>query len=121
MFSLTLREVLKSYVPPNDLKLQLWYLDVVGPRKSVREFFDFISTNGHKYGLLLNPAKCEVYWPSGDPDFPEFPKEICRLKEGVTLLGSPLWGSKEFMASEVDAVIDKALEMQVRILDLDNT
>ncbi len=103
LFSLTLHEVLKSYVPPNDLKLQLWYLDdgtIVGSRKSVREFFDFISTNGHKYGLLLNPAKCEVYWPSGDPDFPEFPKKVCRLKEGVTLLGSPLWGSKQFMPSD---------------------
>lgn len=37
--------------------------------------------------LLLNPSKCELY---GDSTFPEFPKGIIRLTEGVTLLGTPL-------------------------------
>ena len=41
--------------------------------------------------------KCEIYWPSGDALFPEFPSDVIRLKEGVCLLGSPLWGSEEFL------------------------
>lgn len=101
LFALTLRELLSSFTPSREMKLQLWYLDdgtIVGPRDSVRELFDYIVANGHRHGLMLNPAKCEVFWPSDDPTFPEFPPAVQRPREGITLLGSPLWGSAQFMA-----------------------
>lgn len=61
--------------------------------------------------------KCEIYWPSGDPNFPEFPPEIRRPKDGITLL---VWGSTDFIATQVNDVINKAVEMQDKILDLDD-
>ncbi len=123
LFALTLRELLNAYTPPKELKLQLWYLDdgtIVGPRASVRELYNHIIAKGHLYGLMLNPSKCEVFWPSGDPTFPNFPPEIFRPGDGITLLGSPLWGSADFISSQVEAVIDKVMEVQEKILELDD-
>lgn len=41
-------------------------------------------------------------------------------QEGIMLLGSPLWGSPDFMASQANQVIDKAIELQNKLLDLDD-
>ena len=46
-------------------------------------------------------SKCEVFWPSGDPSFAEFPSTIERValikaKAGAELMGSPVWGSEHF-------------------------
>ncbi len=100
LFSLTLKELLKSFVPPPDIKSQLWYLDdgaIIGPRVSVNSLLTFIDTHGPQHGLTLNRKKCEVFWPSGDPDFPEFPPEVLRPHGGIMLLGSPLWGPDKFL------------------------
>ncbi len=123
LFSLTLKELLKSFVPPPDNKSQLWYLDdgaIIGPRVSVNSLLTFIDIHGPQHGLTLNRKKCEVFWPSGDPDFPEFPPEVLRPHGGITLLGSPLWGPDKFIASQVPSVVDKVMEMQSKILELED-
>ena len=64
-----------------DLHLQLWYLDdgtFVGKRSSVVAFLDLLSSKGPSHGLYINKKKCEVFWPSGDISFPEFPGEVIR-------------------------------------------
>ena len=35
----------------------------------------------HGFGLHLNLAICEVFWPTGNQSFPELPPQIKRLKE----------------------------------------
>ena len=49
---------------------------------------------GHAtFGLHLNLAKCEIYWPSA---FPEFPVAVCRegiISGDVELLSCPPWES----------------------------
>ena len=77
----------------NDASLHLWYLDdgtVIAPCHSAAAFLDQVALHGPKYGLLLNPKKCEVYWPSSDDTFPEFPSDVKRLTKGLTLFGSSL-------------------------------
>ena len=56
---------------------------LLGTRDKVAEVLSRIDTEGHRFGLLLNKAKCEIYWPSGDQHFKEFPDEVIRLKDGV--------------------------------------
>ncbi len=35
------------------------------------------------FDLHINLNKCELYWPSGDQTFPEFPVEVRHLSEGI--------------------------------------
>ena len=79
-----------------------------------------ISTQSCHYGLLLNQSKCEVYWPTGDQEFPEFPPKVTRLTEGVSLLGSPIWGSTEYMSACVTKLVCKVEAVQDKIADLDD-
>ena len=90
------------------------------PRSLVAQILEHIETNGHQFGLFLNKRKCEIYWPSGNQDFPQFPDELIRLKEGVSLLGSPIWGTTEYMKASITSLIDKAIVAQSNILELDN-
>ena len=98
-----------------------WYLDdgtIVGPRSEVAELYQKISTAGPKYGLTLNPQKCELFWPTGDQTFPEFDNNIQRLSEGVSLLGSPLWGSDTFFANHVHQLVQNTKSLHALIPDL---
>ena len=98
-----------------------WYLDdgtIVGPRSEVAELYQKISTAGPKYGLTLNPQKCELFWPTGDQTFPEFDNNIQRLSEGVSLLGSPLWGSDIFFANHVHQLVQNTKSLHALIPDL---
>lgn len=115
LFSLVLSDLLRSLDVPSRVDLNIWYLDdgsLIGPRSIISQVVKEIETQGPQYGLLLNLSKCELYWPSGNTQFPEFPPEITRLKEGVSLLGSPLWGAPSFFSATVAQLIDKTTAVQ---------
>lgn len=125
IFSLVLIDLLNSINIPSDIPLQLWYLDdgtIVGPRKSVASILNQISSQGPSLGLHVNTAKSEVYiyWPTGDNSFPEFPQDISKPKEGITLLGSPLWGEPEFFAQVVQDKIQKVLDLHTIISSMED-
>lgn len=120
LFSLVLAK-LTSSLPQSPS--QVWYLDdgtIIGPRDEVKEIYDHLSTHGTQYGLILNPAKCEVYWPSGDQSFSEFPPTITRLRDGVSLLGSPVYGSKSFASNTVLHQVQQIGLLQSSITELND-
>ena len=84
----------------------------------VSNFYNFISSYGPRYGLFLNPSKCELFWPSGNQTFPEFESNIRRLSQGVSLLGSPLWGPDAFFAESVQTTVEKAKTLHQLLPDL---
>ncbi len=123
LFSLTLSELLRTIKISADIPLNVWYLDdgtLIGPRPMVAEVLSSIETHGHRFGLFLNRSKCEVYWPSGDPTFSEFPEEVTRLRSGVSLLGSPIWGTMEYMKNSIKCPIDKVSVVQQQLLELED-
>ena len=50
----------------------------------------------------------------------EFPSDVIRRKEGVCLLGSPLWRSEEFLQQNVNKTVDDALDIQLKILEMED-
>ena len=123
LLSLVLSQMLEEVEKPKDASLQLSYLDdgtVIAPRHSVAAFLNQVALHGPKYGLLFNPKKCEVYWPSGDDTFPEFPSDVNRLTKGVTLLGSPLWGTTTFMTETVAGIMERVFAVQSKLPGLED-
>ena len=81
LFSLVILQLLDDIGNLPGLLLKLWYLDdgtFVGERKSIA-LLEKLSSLGPRHGLYINKAKCEVFWPSGDPTFPEFPANVHRV------------------------------------------
>ena len=81
LFSLTLLELWDRIDDKADLLLCLWYLDdgtLVGPRHVVRRILHQLLAVGPQFGLHVNLNKSEVYWPSGDQGFPDFPAAMAR-------------------------------------------
>ena len=52
--------------------------------------------------------------------FHEFNDSILRLYDGVSLLGSPLWGTEHFAIKALNVLIDKVKGLQTLILELDD-
>jgi len=55
--------------------------------------------SGLSFGLHINLSKYELFWPSEDCSFPNFPQAIKRINpasSGLELLGSPVWGPSQF-------------------------
>ena len=102
LFSLVLLDFMNSIDVPSDIFFQLWYLDdgtFAGTRPAMAELLKLFCKHGPSFGLTLNLKKCEVFWPSGDSTFPDFPPEVCRplqSSNGVELLGAPIFGSSEY-------------------------
>ena len=68
-------------------------------------------------------VKCEVFWPTGDQTFPEFPPEVQHVaeqEEGIELLGSPIYGNKEFFESAFQKRISKVINAQSHLMDIDD-
>ena len=67
-----------------------------------------------------------LYWisghgePTGDPSFLEFPPTIIRQTEGITLLGSPVWGSQKFIQATITPLLDVVYSLQTLITDLND-
>ena len=115
LFSLLLARFFKTIEVPDDILLHLWYLDdgcMVGSRSGIAHFLSQMQENGPPLGLHLNLEKCEVFWPSGDSSFPDFPTEISRVKNGVSLLESPVWGRTGYTIDFVSAIVHKASALQ---------
>ena len=99
LFALVLSDYLSTHPSPDGLLHQLWYLDdgaLVGSRAAQL-------WHGRGFGLCPNFGKCDVFWPSGQQDFPNF-----QLQSGgwysLTLqwcdfLRFPCLGSYQFFAS----------------------
>ena len=106
--------------------MNLWYLDdrsFVGQRSTIASMLEIVRSKGPSYGLQLNMSKCEDFWPTGDPTFPEFPSTIERVAQtngGAELLGSPVWGSNDFFKNCFSKRIDKIWECQQNLQSLEN-
>ncbi len=104
LFSLALADLVENINLPPNIPLQLWYLDdgtIIASREDAAHILEEIQLQGPDRGLHLNISKCEVFWPSGDNSFAEFPNNISKPEDSVTLLGSPLWGSQAFFDQTV--------------------
>ena len=116
LFSLVLKSVSETIAQRHpDLKLNVWYLDdgtLVGSRQALADVLEFLNSDEVKQkGLHLNMAKCEVWWPSGDQSFPEFPPDVPRLKpDGVEVLKLPV-GTDDYVASVVRKRVHKTIDL----------
>ena len=116
---LVLLDYLSAHPPPDGQLYQLWYLGdgvLIGSCATLASFLNVLQHDGCSFGLYPNLAKCEVFWPSGDQRFPEFPSFI----GGPMVLGSPIWGSASFFASFVKEVVEKVSLLQERLQPLKN-
>ncbi|XP_062512057.1 uncharacterized protein LOC134187899 [Corticium candelabrum] len=126
LFSLVILDLVDEIGPLNDINLKLWYLDdgnFVGHRCKVASLLEQMKSKGSRYGLQLNMSKCEIFWPSGNQSFPEFPSDVERVvdtKGGADFLGSPLWGSEVFFNTSLSTRIDKIWESQQRLQDIED-
>ena len=124
LFSLLILELLDDMGPTPDINLKVWYLDngtFVGPRSSLVSFLDVLK--GPTIGLSVNIRKCEILWPSGDQLFSEFAPDITRtgqISGGIQLLGSPVYGSDSFFMDSVGRRVDKVLNCQDHLMDLED-
>ncbi len=111
-FALVLHKLvlgIKTQFP--NLSLNAWYLDdgtLIGKTKTLIEVYNYILVHGKPLGLDINPKKCILYWPTADPDWDLFPKELLRTTEGVKLLGCPI-GSADFVKSSISKTV-KSIE-----------
>ena len=123
LFSLIILELIDDLGHFPDLSLQMWYLDdgtFVGTRSSLSNFLELMKSKGPSFGLHLNEAKCEVFWPSGDKSS-DFPDEVVRIDtttDGADFLGSPFCGSEDFFRSLVSKHIKKKRDCQNHLTDL---
>ena len=126
LFSLALLELTENLRQVDGIRFSLWYLDdgtIIGTRTAIRHVLDRLLVNGPRFGLHLNLSKCEIYWPSRDQAFPEFPAEVTHIGElqhGVDLLGSPVCGDAEFFCTAVGRRVSKVLAAQAHLEDLDH-
>ena len=126
LFSLVVMELLDEIGPTTDINLKLWYLDdgtFVGPRFSLASFLDILKFKGPAFGLIINSRKCEIFWPSGDQLFSEFDSEVIRIGQvsgGIEILGSPVYGSDSFFIDSVGRRVDKVLNCQDHLMDLED-
>ena len=126
LFSLVILELMDSIIMPQEILLQLWYLDdstFVASRAAISDILSQIFVKGPRFGLHPNLKKCEVYWPSGYQLFLELPSGVRRVSEaldGVDLLGTSVWGTACFFNSFVATHVDKTLELQSHLGDLED-
>ena len=101
------------------LHLLVWYFDdgtFIGTHSAIAKLLHRLQLLGPDFGIHLNLAKCDVFWPSGDQTFKGF--FICRVVQsdgGAALLGSPVHGSGDFYESVVSNKVEKVLTMQLRL------
>ena len=117
-----LREVKRNKFSSSNSLFDLWYLDdgtINGNHVDVVKFYDEILFQGPSFGLYVNPQKCELFWPSRDQLFYEFIESILHLYDGVSLLGSLLWGAEHFTIKALNVLIDKVKGLQTLILEVE--
>ena len=75
--------------------MSAWYLDdgtLVGTRATLTAVLKELNSEATKALVLeLNMQKCEIWWPTGDQTFAEFPGNVKRIPpEGVDILKIPV-------------------------------
>ena len=126
LFSLVVLEFLDELGPLPDFKLKVWYLDdglFVGSRSSVAGLLDLLISKGPSFGLHANLKKCEIFWPSGDQEFPAFAPEIQRsvnIYGGIDFLGCPVYGPDSYVCEFVSQRVDRILNWQDRLSALED-
>ena len=93
LFALVLHPIImkiKAQCP--NLKLNAWYLDdglIIGPIAEVRLAYEILQAEGIESSLEMSEEKCELFWPTANPEWNTFPEGIKRIvSPGVDLLGS---------------------------------
>ena len=65
-----------------------------------------------------------MFWSSGDQSFVDFPPAVKRVVlpdvGGIDFLGSPIWGSPDFLSTFVGSVVDRVSILQTRLGDLED-
>ena len=123
LFFTVLLEFLDDISNVTGIDLQLWYLDdgtFVGDRDCISSLLELFLAKCPRSGLHINQGKYEIYWPSRDNTFPQCPIEIHRLTDGLELLSSPVHGSDIFFQNSVAKRIDKVLDIQSHLNDIDD-
>ena len=88
------------------------------------ELLKFFCKHGPSFGITLSLKQCEVFWPSEDFTFPDFPPEVWRplqRSNGVELLGAPIFGSSEYFDFFAAALFDKVKCLQDLLPELEDT
>ena len=91
----------------------MWYLDdgiFARTRSAVAELLELFWECGPSFVLTLNLKKCEVFWPSGDSAFGDFPPEVghpLQVSDGVELLGAPIFGGDQYYGDLTATLFDK--------------
>ena len=95
LFSLVLLGFICSAGLHSNICLPLWYLDdgtFIGPQSSLTALLTLFSQDGPVFGVHLNLAKYEIFWPSGDSKVScGYLYRVGIISGGVELLGCPLW------------------------------
>ena len=126
LFSLVLLDFMNSIDVPTDISLKLWYLDdgtFAGTRPAVAELLELFRNHGPSFGLTLNLKKCEIFLPSGDIVFRDFPPEVCcplQIFNGMDLLGAPIFGSSEYFDVFAAALFDEVKHLQDLLPELED-
>ncbi len=74
-----------------DIYSHAWYLDdgtAIGrPIDSLVRFVDHLARRSPDFGLSLNVAKCEIFWPTVSPAWSSIPDDMLRVNAtGIDLL-----------------------------------
>ena len=114
LFSLvlqTLVQKIKDTCPA--LALNVWFLDdgtLIGKTDDVLRAVEIIRAEGPGLGMMINPLKCELWWPVANPRMHEFDEVFKRIDTtGVALLGCALGGA-DFVAAHLEKRVRKAEE-----------
>ena len=118
LFSLVMREMATEIMAgAPDLRLNLWYLDdgvLTGKASEVRHAIDIIEVGGPKWGLNLNPSKCEIIThPTSSQQvshFPDIPGLNINTEGNLSILGSPIGSNAYRHQFFIDGAISQAEE-----------
>ncbi len=125
LFAITLHILvleLSAICPAADV--HLWYLDdgnIIGSPEVISRFFDTLSSRCPDFGLQLNLSKCELWWPTLNPDIWSFlPVEVpINQSAGTDILGSAV-GSGAFIDQYVQNRVGKIRVLVERLNDLED-
>jgi hypothetical protein len=76
--------------------------NAIGQIDSLLRFVDHLVRRSPDFGLSLNLAKREIFWPTVSPAWSPFPDDILRVNAtGIELLGTPFNQDGDFCAEFV--------------------
>ncbi|XP_026383543.1 uncharacterized protein LOC113279040 [Papaver somniferum] len=119
LFALALHTLIEKIASNCTLDFNSWYLDdgtIAGDTLEVYKAFKILQDVGPSYGLHLNIAKTELFWPSFDPRRESaFPVNIGKATDGVKLLGGPVSLDPSFCCRTVAHRVDKTIQLMDKI------